>query len=103
MKLMTKLENIIMNCTGCNRETANLVANYVLDENNAANEKSIDDVMICPCCGSDKCYKYDDDEVVFNSNGTGHYYIDCHCMECGENFRIYIDFEYFVTRSRIDK
>ena len=32
MKLMTKLETVIMNRTGCNRETANLVANDILDE-----------------------------------------------------------------------
>jgi hypothetical protein len=32
MKLMTKLETIIMNRTGCNRETANLVENDILAE-----------------------------------------------------------------------
>ena len=32
MKFMTKLETIIMNRTGCNRETANLVANDILQE-----------------------------------------------------------------------
>ena len=32
MKFMTKLETIIMNRTGCNRTTANLVANDILDE-----------------------------------------------------------------------
>lgn len=32
MKFMTNLENIIMNRTGCNRETANLVANDILRE-----------------------------------------------------------------------
>jgi hypothetical protein len=32
MKFMTKLESIIMNRTGCNRETANLVANDILYE-----------------------------------------------------------------------
>lgn len=32
MKFMTKLETIIMNRTGCNRETANLVANDILTE-----------------------------------------------------------------------
>ena len=30
MKQMTMLENIIINRTGCNRETANLVANDIL-------------------------------------------------------------------------
>lgn len=32
MKFMTKLETIIMNRTGCNQETANLVANDILAE-----------------------------------------------------------------------
>lgn len=32
MKFMTHLEDIIMSRTGCNRETANLVANDILDE-----------------------------------------------------------------------
>ena len=32
MILMTKMENIVMNMTGCNRETANLVVNAVIDE-----------------------------------------------------------------------
>ena len=32
MKQMTKLENIIMNRSGCNRETANLIANDILQE-----------------------------------------------------------------------
>lgn len=32
MKQMTKLENIIMNRTCCNRETANLIANDILQE-----------------------------------------------------------------------
>jgi hypothetical protein len=32
MKFITKLETIIMNRTGCNRETANLVVNDILDE-----------------------------------------------------------------------
>ena len=32
MKQMTKLENIIMSRTGCNRETANLLANDILQE-----------------------------------------------------------------------
>lgn len=32
MKQMTKLENIIMNRSGCNRGTANLIANDILQE-----------------------------------------------------------------------
>ena len=41
MKFMTKLETIIMNRTGCNRETANLVANDILAEVEADNVKEI--------------------------------------------------------------
>ena len=32
MILMTKMENIVMNMTGCSRQTANLVVNAVIDE-----------------------------------------------------------------------
>ena len=32
MKWMTEMENIVMNMTGCNRETANLVVNTICDE-----------------------------------------------------------------------
>ena len=38
MKFMTKLETIIMNRTGCNQETANLVANDILAEVDKENE-----------------------------------------------------------------
>lgn len=99
MKLMTKLEDIIMSRTGCNRETANLVANDILDENEKSNKKSIDDVMICPYCKSEDCYEYSTDELAFDSDGTGHYYTDCHCNKCGEDFRLCTEFEYSVTKS----
>ena len=100
MKLMTKLETIIMNRTGCNRETANLVANDILAENDKANAKSIDDVMICPYCGSEDCYEYCTDEICLDSDCTGHYYVDCHCNKCNDAFRLYTYFEYSVTKSR---
>lgn len=32
MKVITKLETIVMNMTGCSRETANLVVNVILNE-----------------------------------------------------------------------
>jgi len=101
MKFMTKLETIIMNRTGCNRETANLVANDIVTETEKANKKSIDDVMICPYCGSQDCYEYSTDELGFDSDGTGHYYVDCHCQKCGEDFRLCTEFEYSVTKSHI--
>ena len=99
MKLMTKLENIIMNRTGCNRETANLVANDIDNEIEKANAKSVDDVMICPYCNNEDCYKYSTDELGFDSDGTGHYYVDCHCTKCGKDFRLCTEFEYSVTKS----
>ena len=101
MKFMTKLETIIMNRTGCNRETANLVANDIINETEKANKKSIDDVMICPYCGSEDCYEYSTDELGFDSDGTGHYYVDCHCQKCNEDFRLCTEFEYYVTKSHI--
>ncbi len=32
MNIMTKMETIVMNMTGCNRQTANLVVNAIIDE-----------------------------------------------------------------------
>ena len=61
--------------------------------------KSIDDVMICPYCGSDDCYEYSTDELGFDSDGTGHYYVDCHCKKCNDGFRLCTEFEYSVTKS----
>lgn len=51
MKFMTKLENIIMNRTGCDRGTANLVANDILDENEKT-EKAV----YLPCNVGDTVY-----------------------------------------------
>lgn len=99
MKLMTTLENIIMSRTNCNRETANLIANDISDEIEKANTKSIDDVMLCPFCNNDNCYEYSTDELAFETDCTGHYYVDCHCNECGKDFRLCTEFEYFVTKS----
>ena len=51
MKFMTKLENIIMNRTGCDRGTANLVANDILDENERA-----ENAVYLPCNVGDTVY-----------------------------------------------
>lgn len=100
MKFMTKLEDIIMTRTTCNRETANLIANDILDEVEKEEEaKSIDDVMICPHCQGEDCYEYSTDELAFHSDGTGHYYADCHCSQCGEDFRLHTKFKYSVTEA----
>lgn len=60
---------------------------------------SISDVMHCPNCNSDYCYEYSTDEICFDANGSGHYYIDCHCKNCGKNFRLYAEFKYSVTKA----
>ena len=59
--------------------------------------KDIYVVMICPDYNSDDCYTYDTDEIEFDVGGDGHYYVDCHCRNCGNTFRLYIKFKYFVT------
>lgn len=59
--------------------------------------KDIYDVMICPDCDSDDCYTYDTDEIEFDVGGDGHYYVDCHCRNCENTFRLYIKFKYSVT------
>lgn len=42
----------------------------------------------CPKCGNDNWYLYDTNETEFSSNGTGHYYINCHCNNCGNEWRL---------------
>lgn len=53
MNAMTEMENTVINMTGCNRETANLVANAILDidrkTNTEANE-NINEYHPCPDC-----------------------------------------------------
>lgn len=60
---------------------------------------TIDDIRICPKCKSDNTYEYNTDEIEFDHTGNGHYYVDCHCQNCGHNFRLYMNFEYKVTNS----
>lgn len=59
--------------------------------------KTVDDIMVCPACGSDNCYSYDTDEVEFSGDGTGHYFADCCCKDCDKHFRAYMYFKYQVT------
>lgn len=63
-------------------------------------KKTISDVMICPVCGSSSCYEYNRDEVEFGIDGTGHYNVDCHCTNCGKDFRLYTEFEYSIKYSK---
>lgn len=61
---------------------------------------TIDEVMICPKCNSNNTSEYSIDEIEFNSDGTGHYYVDCSCQDCGNHFRLYTNFKYDITSSR---
>lgn len=61
---------------------------------------TIDDVMICPKCNSSNTNSYSTDELEFDSDGTGHYYIDCRCADCGNYFRLYTHFKYDITSAR---
>ena len=63
------------------------------------NITSVGDVMLCPSCDSYNCYGYNTDEIELGPNGTGHYRVDCHCSECGRDFRLCIEFEYSITKS----
>lgn len=59
--------------------------------------KSLYDVLQCPRCGSEECYTYNIDDIEFEHTGEGHYYVDCHCKECDNGFRLYMQFTYNVT------
>lgn len=59
--------------------------------------KTIEDVMICPNCGSDDCYQWDTDEIDF-ATGNEHYYVYCKCNSCNKNFKLCMNFKYEITR-----
>lgn len=61
--------------------------------------KTLADVMICPHCKSENCYEHSTDEIEFNSNGIGHYFVDCHCVECQKDFRLCTYFNYSITEA----
>jgi len=44
MKIMTTMENAVINLTGCNRMTANLIVNVILDLNNEAEKIENEDL-----------------------------------------------------------
>ena len=58
---------------------------------------NIYDVMKCPHCNSENCYSYDIDDIEFDADNNGHYYVDCHCKDCDKGFRLYMQFTYVVT------
>ena len=55
------------------------------------------DALRCPTCNSDNTQEYSTDEIEFLSDGTGHYFVDCKCNDCGDTFRRYIHFKYQIT------
>lgn len=57
--------------------------------------KTIEDIMVCPKCGSNDCYEFGVDEVDFNSTNP-HYSIDCHCKNCNIDFRLRMTFSYQI-------
>lgn len=63
------------------------------------NKNDVDAVAVCPKCGSYNTYLYDEDETEFSYDGTGHYYVDYMCKDCGESFRIYVNFKYEITKA----
>lgn len=52
----------------------------------------------CPKCGSNNWYSYNTDEIEFSFDGTGHYYIDCECKDCYNDWRQYYKFKYVITK-----
>ena len=63
--------------------------------------KTIEDVMICPQCGSKNCYEDYTEEFGFGSDGTGFYIVSCCCDECESDFQLHVDFEYNVSSAEI--
>ena len=66
-------------------------------------KRTLDDVMICPYCGSDNCYDFGEDEICFENDNKGHYSVDCHCINCNKDFRLVMNFEYNVTKAQVRK
>ena len=64
------------------------------------NNKTIEDVMICPLCKSENCYEYSRDEVEFAFDNS-HCIVDCHCSDCNNDFRLSFNFEYNITKHSI--
>lgn len=58
--------------------------------------KNIYDIMVCPECDSDNTYQYDDDEIEFSDDNTGHYRFFCKCQDCGTRFVKNMYFKYEV-------
>lgn len=61
--------------------------------------KTMYDVMVCPKCNSEDVYAHSTDEIDFEDDGNGHYFVDCRCRECESGFRLYTFFKYEVVRS----
>lgn len=57
------------------------------------------DVAECPHCGCEGT-PYSTDEIEFSQyDGKGRYIVDCHCKYCEQYFRLYVDFDYHISRA----
>lgn len=67
--------------------------------------KTIEDILICPYCGSDNCFCYDHDEVEFGKGGLldEHVIMNCDCKDCHKNFQVGFQFEYNITKHWVRK
>ena len=62
------------------------------------NEKTICECEIsCPYCGKERGYTVSTDEIEFCDDGTGHYFADVYCPDCGKGHRKYWRFKYEIT------
>ena len=63
--------------------------------------ENVIDGIVCPKCGSTHTTVCSTDEIDFALDGTGHYYVDVGCLECGRYFRKCYEFRYTVTAEAI--
>lgn len=65
--------------------------------------KTLEDVMVCPFCGSKNVEEYNIMSTQISEQGLGKYDIDCVCRSCERVFRIFTTFEYTITRVKVLK
>ena len=53
----------------------------------------------CPKCGGLNTNSTALDEVEFCPDGTGHYFVDKYCLDCGNVFRMCYNFTYKITKA----
>lgn len=67
-------------------------------QSNSNNEYISNGEIECDYCGAKACYTYNDDEIEFEKNGRGHYFVDCHCRKCDTDFRKTFYFKYHLIK-----